>query len=308
MSVKNLIICDNECAYANALMENIVAKEELSVRVHACTNWEMALRLLQKEGADLLLIDEEWMPHVEQEAKGVQVFCLTADRYRVKEEHAGTIYKYQCADMIVAELFEGANVFRTVRRKKQQFVAVYSPIHRAGRTSFAKALGNELAGNGKVLYLNLEEYPAELLDGTGSDLSDLLYYLKQESDNIGLRLDAMVRQERSLFYLPPIPFSSDLREVTAKEWLELFEKLSQSCYEIVILDLGESVQGLQEILGICDRIYMPVLGDEISEKKLKRYEENIRRQNLFHLEEKTRKIFMDEDAEEVAARIAREEF
>ena len=307
MSVKNLIICDNECSYANALMENILEKEELSVRVHACTSWEMALSLLQKQGADLLLIDEEWAPFVEQEAKESRVFCLTGSRFD-KEEKPGSIYKYQCADMIVAELFEDAHVFHTVRGEKQQFLAVYSPIHRAGRTSFALALGRELAGKRKVLYLNLEEYPDRSFGSAGSDLSDLLYYLKQESDNIGLRLDAMVQQDRNLFYLPPIPLASDLKEVTAKEWMELLEKLSESRYETVILDLGESVQGLQEILGFCDRIYMPVLTDEISEKKRLRYEENIRRQNWFHLEEKTRKIVMDEDAEIVAARIAGEEF
>lgn len=68
------------------------------------------------------------------------------------------------------------------------------------------------------------------------------------------------------------------------------------------------MQGLQEILDFCDRIYMPVLEDEISERKRIRYEENIRRQKLFRLEEKTRKIVMAEDAEIVAARIVREEF
>lgn len=308
MSVKNLIICDKECSYANFLMENILEKEELSVRVHACTSWERALWLLQKEGADLLLIDEEWAPFVEEKAKESRVFYLIENRVPEGEGKPGSIYKYQCADMIVAELFENANVFHTVRGGKQQFLAVYSPIHRAGRTSLALALGRELALKRKVLYLNLEEYPADGLEGTGADLSDLLYYLKQEGDNLGLRLDAMVRQDCDLFYLPPIPFSSDLREVTAKEWLELFERLSESRYETVIIDLGDSVQGLQEILDFCDRIYMPVLEDEISERKRIRYEENIRRQKLFRLEEKTRKIVMAEDAEIVAARIVREEF
>ncbi len=310
MSGKNLIICDSSFSYATFLMENIMEKEELFVDVQACTSWECAKELLEEKPADIVLVDEKW----ETDAKGQvgigQVVCLVEDR-ESEEEHK-KIYRYQSADAIIEKLFVGEQVFRMVQGQKQHLIAVYSPVHRVGKTRLSVALGKALGRKTKTLYLNLEDYPGSLFeyaDSSKGNLGDLIYYMKQDSPDIGLRLDSMIQSEGKLFYVLPIPLCSDLKEVTALEWQQLLDMLCKTSYETIIIDPGESVQGLYEILKLCDRICMPVLGDEISVEKVSCYEENLKKQGLESLIHKTKKIMVEgETADETVRRIAREDF
>ena len=161
-----------------------------------------------------------------------------------------------------------------------------------------------------MLYLNMEEYaglpPAREED---PDLGDLLYYLRQGNGNLGIRLASSVKKMDKLEYVPPIPFPPDLREVSFEEWDKLLEELREaSTYERVILDLGESVQGLYRILQMCDRVYMPVLEDETSQRKLEQYEKTIAELQLEHLRERTHQFVLPEDAAEYARVRAKEEY
>ena len=47
-------------------------------------------------------------------------------------------------------------------------------------------------------------------------------------------------------------------------------------YKAVILDLGDCVSGLYDILKKCSRIYTPYIQDEISMAKMRQYEENLK--------------------------------
>ena len=46
--------------------------------------------------------------------------------------------------------------------------------------------------------------------------------------------------------------------------------------DTVILDLGDCVDGLYEILRRCVKVYTPYIRDGISEAKLQQYEDNLR--------------------------------
>src|SRR5699024_5654064 len=62
-------------------------------------------------------------------------------------------------------------------------IGIYSPVHRIGKTKFALRLGQKLARQIPVLYLNLEGYSGGahyFQEGADKDLGDLLYFLKQE--------------------------------------------------------------------------------------------------------------------------------
>ncbi len=312
MSEKNLIICDSSLSYATFLMENILEKEELFVNVRACTSWENAEALLAESPVDILLVDEKWNEAANKVAGVGRVVVLTERKSTGEEYTASEICRYQSADAIVASLFAGQHIFHTMRDTKQKLIAVYSPIHRVGKTTFAIALGKTLARKARTLYLNMEEYPGlhlGYLDKSKENLSDLLYYIKQDCTDIGLRLSAMVQQEGKLEYLLPIPLCSDLKEVTVAEWKQLLEKLQETGYENIILDLGESVQGLYELLQESDKLYMPVLNDEISDAKLSCYKENLQKQGLEKLLYKTRKLEVEgETLDETVRRIAREDF
>ena len=80
-------------------------------------------------------------------------------------------------------------------------------------------------------------------------MGDLLYYIKQGDENLGVRMQLAVQKSAGLDYLLPVPISMDLKEITKEEWLGLLEEIVRSSnYELVILDMSESVQGLFQIL------------------------------------------------------------
>lgn len=159
-------------------------------------------------------------------------------------------------------------------------IGVYSPIHRIGKTEFALCLGEKIAEKVPVLYINMEGYSGNdfyFQNGKNQDLGDLLYYLKQERVDYGLKTSLMTGQYEKLDYIMPIANEKDLREVTKEEWLTFLDTIMEQCiYQTVILDLGDCILGLYEILKRCDRVYTPFIQDEISMAKMRQYEENLK--------------------------------
>lgn len=305
MSEKNLVICDSELQYANSLMCNISEKNELNVKVYTCTTWDKLTQLSKGKKIDILIVDERYPKEQREQIVAEQVFILTRNVCVDMGEGEKAIYKYQCVDRILAEIFEvycentKSDVYRVMQKSEQKKIAVYSPLHRAGKTRFAIGLGKALTKSSKTLYLNLEEYAG--LEGRfakdeGNNLGDLLYYAKQENSNFGLRLNAMVKQEESLDYVLPIPICTDLKEITLSEWKLLLRQIEEkTSYETIVLDMGESVQGLLQLLLLCDKVYMPILEDDISQAKLRQYEENLEKLNLQKIAFKTHQLVVPED-------------
>ncbi len=315
MREKNLVICDREIRFADSLAENILKREELAVKVYVCSSLEKAICLLQEKQIHIFVVDETYTYEERSSVAAQQVLVLTQGKVSDLGEREHAIYKYRRADAIIREIFESylemckGNLMRPIRKERTKLIAVYSPIHRLGKTRFAIALGKEFAKKERVLYLNLEEYAGwEAEEEDGLDMGDLLYYVKQGNGNLGLRLASAVRSMQELHYVPPIPFSPDLKEVTFKEWeMFLSQIMDESVYERVILDIGEGVQGLFRLLEMCDRVYMPILEDEVSVQKLKRYERTRKELQLENLARNTYQFVLPDDIEAYAKARAKEE-
>ena len=191
-----------------------------------------------------------------------QIFVLTTGNFQNVSQDEKCVYKYQCVDQILSEILETyfertkENMMRSVKKESVKMLAVYSPIHRAGKTSFAVAFGKELARCKKVLYLNLEEYfgyGGIFTQADGGNLGDVLYYTRQENSNFGLRLGMLVRKWMMDYIRRCV--SLDLKEVLWEEWEVLLKQIVEdSVYEVILLDVGECVQGLFQMLDLCDRI------------------------------------------------------
>lgn len=315
MNEKNLVICDEEFRYANSLGENILKREELAFKVYTCSSMEKVLELSEDKTIHVFVVDDRYDSNERKSVGAQQTFVLSKGMAADLLEDEYEIYKYQCADEIIRKLLEGyekktgENVTRSIHKEKAKLVAVYSPIHRVGKTQFALAFGQECARTRRTLYLNLEEY-AGFGDAAyeGMNLGDLLYYIKQGHTNLGVQLQLAIRQMGDLDYIWPIPMATDLKSVSADEWRLLLEELlERSAYETVILDLGESVQGIFEILNICDKVYMPVLEDDISDRKIQQYEKNLEQLNLLQLTRITHRFVMPDNIDEYAKIRVKEE-
>ncbi len=315
MNEKNLVICDSEFRYADSLGENIQKRDELAFRVYVCSSLEKVAQLARDKPIHIFVVDDMYNREERKSIQAHQTCVLAKGKVADLEEDECEIFKYQCADRIIRVIFEayvektGENVTRNLCKERGRLVAVYSPIHRVGKTQFALALGKEYARGKRSLYLNLEEY-AGFCDVAceGMNLGDLLYYIKQGSGNLGMHLQSAVRQMEELDYIWPIPMATDLKAVTADEWKQLISEILQySVYEIIVLDIGESVQGLFEILSMCDRVYMPILEDDISDRKIRQYERNLEQLKLEKLTRITHRFVMPDNIGEYAKTRIKEE-
>lgn len=316
MSEKNLVVCDKELRYATGLGENISLRTEFALRVHICTSVDSVKQFREKQKLHILIIDEGFAYVEREQMDAEQTFVLTKGRCQDLGEKEKEIYKYQSADKILATVFETFcgqrenNLIKKMNTQKKKLIAVYSPIHRIGKTTFAIAMGRELARTNRTLYLNLEEYAdvgERFIRAEGKNLSDLLYFTRQE-ENIALRLSTMIAHMGELEYIPPVLLGADLKEISLEEWQSfLTSVLNETVYETVILDLSESIQGLLEILQFCDKVYMPVLEDGISKKKVQRFEEMLRQMGLSGLEQKIYQFVVVEDMELDVKRMIQEE-
>lgn len=91
-------------------------------------------------------------------------------------------------------------------------------------------------------------------------------------------------------------FPEDIRSVKLGEWTELLEKLaSESSYQVVVVDFGDDVNGMYELLSQCTEVYMPVLSDAVSVMKLENFEWILREKNFERLSETIHKICLPEN-------------
>lgn len=285
MDERNLLICDAELRYANVLSENIIQRKELAVRIFVCSNIESALRVGREREIHILIVDDVFMCGEREKIVAQQTFVLTKEKCEDLRKNEKEILKYQSADLILGEILQEVcettnfSMLKSVKKKMQKIVVVYSPIRRIGKTAFALEFGKEFAKEKRTLYVNLEEYAdigERFIYSERRNLGDLLYYMRQEDSNLATRLSTMVVKMEKLDYVPPILISSDLREVSVGEWTQLFETIvKESSYEMIVIDLGECIQGLWEVLQMADEIYMPILEDAVSIRKIERFEEEM---------------------------------
>lgn len=235
MESKNLVICDPETKFASAFAQYLTRQKELAVRVRTCSALSYVLAIQEKEKIDFLFISSEYPEDSRKQVKAGMVFVIAPEREVALENREVPIYKYQPGDQILAEMIRQCSmsgdekqIFLKITGKKNcRVIAVYSPVRRIGKTTYAIRLGRKLAKEANVLYLGMETYGGEgghFPEGTQT-LADVLYYARQEQSNIGTVLTTIVRHSENLDYIVPMPVSEDIKEIDSEEWIRLIQKI-----------------------------------------------------------------------------------
>ncbi len=309
MTSKNILICVKEMDYARRLAEYISAQRAYAFRVHYCNSIETALKVSERMPVDYLLID-----HLFTEAESDQ---LKAQKWFVLTEHPGetdprglTIFMYSSGSEILDEMIRHCVDDRLLTGSRRaadiQLIGFYSPVKRVGQTSLALEVGKRLAREDGTLYLNLCPYHAQSGLNEGSSLEDMIYFIRQDAPNLGLRLTTMAGHLEGLDYLAPFKSSEDLLEVSPQEWEKLLDVIAkEGSYGLVLLDLGDGMLGRREILKRCTHIYMPVLDDMCSQEKTAAFVRELHLYDEKELAQRIRKVPMEEDKEKVAGALVR---
>lgn len=287
MSSRNIFaVCDLEVEYAYHFMEYLSKKNNIPFEIRVFTSSQTFLDFVKDHPVEVLLIGEGAMCEEIREQQIGQIMILSEGVLPEKLKEYPSIYKYQSSHQIIREVMASYGERKNdekgvpVGKKNVEVIGIYSPVGRTMKTTFALTLGQILAKNKAVLYLNLEVYSGfeYLLNKTYPDtLSDILYYLRQDNGSVMGKVNGMVQTMNNLDYIPPALSPGDLLQAAPEEWAHLLADLSSySSYEIVILDLGDGVQDLGSILEQCTKIYMPVRNDPMSKAKVDQFENLIR--------------------------------
>lgn len=287
------MICDVQREYAECLLRILSERLSGKYQFHLFTDAERMLEFTGQSGFSVLLVSEEYREYAEQAGNGQKYVLTELPCVRVNGNGEPVpVFRYQPAERIIKELCGGseaapAKKVRThavkppeERTDPRGLIGIYSPVHRVGKTQFALRLGQRLAEDIPVLYLSMEGYSGRELyfpGNEGENLGDLLYCMRQERSDHGLRISSMTGRLGRMDYIRPMENVMDLRAVRAEEWQRLFGLIAEKCaYEAVILDLGDGIDGLYGILEQCSRIYTPYISSPVSLAKLKQYEDNLR--------------------------------
>lgn len=279
--VHNLIILDREEGYAKRFAGYINTLSAFPFEARYFVEYKQMEDYSKKNDIDIILATQEMINTI-GDIKCNAVIELSDDNVG-NITKSGCIYKYQSCEMIIKQILyriaENPNINKLVIRKNpMRIIGFYSPIKRIGQTRMAIIMGQLLAEKVRTLYINLEANSGleELLDlEFGSDMSDLMYDIKNGHKEIAATIGSNVHRKGNLEIFPVMRDYRDLFGMTFSEWKELLKKLeTDTDYEYVLLDISDGIQGIDEILKICNRIYMVKCDDMIATAKMNQYMDN----------------------------------
>lgn len=291
-----LALCDGEEEYARLMTEYMQRQERLPWSIHTYTDIG---KLLESEKEVDVLVVAESIYREEVKALSPKRLIVLNESGIVKNKNLRYVNKYQQADQVIRELLciylEIASQVlpRLGVEGKTSFIGFFSPVKRCMQTTFALTMSEILSQKHKTLYLNFEYFAGNqelLADLQTRDLADLLYFLNAEKDKFSLRLQSMVQKIGTLDYVPPMKSGQNLLGITVKEWVTFFQKLEElGEYEFVVMDLSECMQGLFDVLRICQRVYTITMEDRAAGGKLTQYEKLLEQYSYEDVMEKTQK-------------------
>ncbi len=284
MTRLKLIIADTDDTYVESIAGYLMLNYSQKFQVSSFTDKQCLIEYLSNEGnsIDVLLIEASLYSNEIPTKNISNVILLTAEKVESNANDYYTICKYQQGDKIVSDIFniyaqkEDANVVNVTGEKKTKLVAVYSPIGGAGKTTIATSCAIQCAQKGlEIFYLNLEDFQSTPLFFSCKgehNLSNILYYLKDNSKNMQLRIEGakLFDTEYNLHYFCPPESLLDLQDSKSEELKTLLDEFrSMSQYDIVFIDMSSSFDDKNiAILDACDEILLVLPQDAVSDIKI----------------------------------------
>lgn len=273
-----MVILDYEESYAGKFMTFLNEQGRMPFTVIAFSEYVSFLKFAETNEIEILIAAEEIKEKLE--SINAKMTLILSEHDYVRDSDYGFIYKYQAADILLKIVLKQYNKVCSGRQltylntKKTSLIGVYSPIKSVGQTSFAVTLGQVLEEQGcKTLYINLEPWSGfeELLGKTCEhNLTDILYSIREEKNNVSAAISDAIQRIGKLEYIQPADSYLDIKDIKESEWECLLKEVIESgTYENIILDLNEGIEGLFDLLLQCERVYVPVKKDLISQAKIR---------------------------------------
>lgn len=277
-----IAICDKETVFVQILADYLRKKFKAGPEVQAFDHADRFLSLVKEESPALCLVGEGMLNSCQLQ----EVLEATEQLiYLSGKKRKDMLFKYQSVEKIVSDLLQfcaeqNISILQHTeylqRRERMKIIGFYAPVHHILQSTLALTMGQMIAKEKKVLYLNFEAYSAfdYLLQKTYEhDMMDLFFFLKEERTKFRWKVESMLEHIGNLDYIAPVFCYPDMEDVDAAMWQKLLQRLMDEMdYEVLVLDLTEYTKGLFSMLEMCDEIYMCLPDNGIAFAKQEQYE------------------------------------
>ncbi len=278
-----MAVYDIDPFYADRFAEFANEKETIPFEVVAFGSIAKLRTFVAQHPIELLLVGDDVEEEQIGELKVGQVIRLSETGVIRKNRNDGAevpvVYKYQSSEAVLREVMACYQVkpeqtLFMAGGLKSEVIGVYSPVNRCGKSGFCITMGQVMAREARVLYLNLEEYSG-LSRLTGMEyngtLSDLIYYYRQGEYN-QMRLGTVLHNWGGMDYVPPAAYAEDLAELKGEEMSELVAQIaSDGRFDVILVDFGHLGKEMEALLELCTTIYTPVNDDCVSAAKIEEW-------------------------------------
>ncbi len=295
-----IAIVDKDLRYAKNLADYINKGSKLPFKAMSYSSYSSYREAAKLYNTEILLISQEEYQEQKIDNNIKNIIILSSEgyiRYADFEENKNRVFavlKYISADDIIREIL---NIYKPdkeeawikIAGKQSRVIGLYSPIHRCGKTYAAVALSAIGSEYKKTLLISFEEYKGilyELLESNDYDMSDVLYAYKQGNFSWD-KLSKIVYTTGSLNLIAPARYPEDISELSSKEIYELIQSIArESEYELIVIDFGVLGKRGIDILEMCHSVYMHILQDPISEKRIEEFYDYLNLLDREHIKDK----------------------
>ncbi len=274
-------VYDPEEAYTLKLVEYARTRKNMPMQVNGFSDAAALLDYTEKHAVNVLLIRPDKETDLLRKVKAEKILLLEDGAEGENTAGYPGVHKYQAAGSLLKEVMDCYSAERLSERPGEYarrncgIYAVYSPAGGCRKTSFALTLSRILARDRAVLYLNLENHSAlEEIIGCRFEksLSDFLYFLRLDKPGLVSRLSSFTLSFQNLDIAPPPDNYADVCAARGEEWLKFIDALKkETAYEAVVLDLGDGVCDLYDVLDTAVRIFVPLRDDPVCEAKYRAF-------------------------------------
>ena len=138
MVSKNLVICDSEEGYAQALAMYFMRKKELAAEVQVCSTVTQVMELEKTKKIHLLFLAGEYAKEAKGKLQAEKIFLLTTGTEEADGENQ--VYKYQSGEKIVEDMIRNAG--RKLLKMRASIKAVGSREEKSS-VFFRRFIGSE---------------------------------------------------------------------------------------------------------------------------------------------------------------------
>lgn len=265
---KLVVILDAMPEYANRLALYLNGSREFPYRAVVPADAEEAKEYRNRDAIYAILAAEQLEREVLEIAAGtgIRLFWLGESK---RDRSGSVLFRYTSAKEIEKLFYE-----KETSEKKIPVLGFYSPAGGCEAELLSRKIAVELGKRGKLLYLPFFPfgiYGREERDG----LSEAIFFIRQKEVRLREQLQGLLQRGDCMDSLGPLRWSTELTSVTKEDVTELLSPENwETEYGAYFIAVGQWDRTGRELLQLCDRIFVPVWGQEEG----RRLQEEFRRQ------------------------------